>query len=258
MPHRPSHPGALTPSPRSRRLRLLAPSVLAAALTVVGLLPAGAASAATPVPQPAVALPEALDVATTYRQQYSCDPAAKRGVEEFLRMLLKTYPMGHSGGIVRGCGIGSTSEHKEGRAVDFMLSVNVPEQKAAGDALTAWLTGKDAHGVVGGNARRVGVMYVIWNKRIWSVYSSEGWRTYTGPVPHTDHVHISFSWDGAMARTSWWDSTPVTNVDQGPCPVYKGQPAPVYTTRRTSACPSTLTAPTPRTASSGPARAAAP
>jgi putative cell wall-binding protein/peptidoglycan hydrolase-like protein with peptidoglycan-binding domain len=216
---------------------------MAAALTVVGLLPATAASAATVVPQPTNALPQALDVATTYRQQYSCDPAAKAGVERFLRMLLQTYPMGHSGGIVRGCGIGSTSEHKEGRAVDFMLSVNVPEQKAAGDALTAWLTGKDEHGVIGGNARRVGVMYVIWNKRIWSVYSTAGWRTYTGPVPHTDHVHLSFSWDGAMARTSWWDGSPVTNVDQGPCPVYSGQPAPVYTTRRTSPCPGTLTPP---------------
>jgi putative cell wall-binding protein len=241
MPHRPFTLGA--PARRARRVRLLATSALAAALTLPGVMPVGAASAATVVPQPANALPQTLDVATTYRQQYSCDPVAKRGVEEFLRLLLKTYPMGHSGGIVRGCGIGSTSEHKEGRAVDFMLSVKVPEQKAAGDALTAWLTGKDAHGIVGGNARRVGVMYVIWNKRIWSVYSSAGWRDYTGPVPHTDHVHISFSWDGAMGRTSWWDSTAVTNVDQGPCPVYKGQPAPVYTTRRTSACPSPKTAP---------------
>jgi putative cell wall-binding protein len=242
MPHRPFTLGA--PARRARRVRLLATSALAAALTLPGLLPVGSATAATTVvPQPATTLPTELDVASTYRQQYSCDPAAKKGVEEFLRLLLKTYPMGHSGGIVRGCGIGATSEHKEGRAVDFMLSVKVPEQKAAGDALTAWLTGKDAQGVVGGNARRVGVMYVIWNKRIWSVYGNEVWRDYTGPVPHTDHVHISFSWDGAMARTSWWDSTPVTNVDQGPCPVYKGQPAPVYTARRTSACPSPATAP---------------
>jgi putative cell wall-binding protein len=226
------------------RVGWLTVSALAVALAVPATMPVGAAQAATVVPRPTVTLPSSVDVATSYRQQYSCDPAAKRGVEEFLRMLLKTYPMGRSGGIVRGCGIGSTSEHKEGRAVDFMLSVNVPEQKAAGDALTAWLTGKDAHGVVGGNARRVGVMYVIWNKRIWSVYSTAGWRTYTGPVPHTDHVHLSFGWDGAMARTSWWDGTAVTNVDQGPCPVYTGQPAPVYTTRRTAACPATKTSPT--------------
>ena len=145
-----------------------------AALAVGTLVPAGAAQAATVVPRPTNALPQTLDVASTYREQYSCDPVAKPGVEKFLRMLLQTYTMGHSGGIVRGCGIGATSEHKEGRAVDFMLSVNVPQQKAAGDAFTAWLTGKDANGVVGGNARRLGVMYVIWNKRIWGVYNTSG------------------------------------------------------------------------------------
>jgi putative cell wall-binding protein len=218
-------------------------SAVAVALALLALAPAGSAQGAAVVPQPDRTLPSTLDTATTYRQQYSCDPVAKPGVEAYLRMLLKTYPMGHSGGIVRGCGIGSTSEHKEGRAVDFMLSVNVPEQKAAGDALTSWLTGKDVNGVVGGNARRLGIMYVIWNKRIWSVYNASGWRAYTGPVPHTDHVHTSFSWDGAMGRTSWWDGTATTDVDQGPCPVYTGQPAPVYTTRRTSSCPGTKPAP---------------
>lgn len=240
MPRRPSRAGA--PASRPRRARWLTTSVVALALAVPTWAPVGAQAAAV-VPKPSRTLPSTLDVATSYRQQYSCDPVAKRGLEEYLRLLLKTYPMGHSGGIVRGCGIGGTSEHKEGRALDFMLSVNVPEQKAAGDALTAWLTGKDANGVVGGNARRLGVMYVIWNKRIWSVYNTSGWRTYTGPVPHTDHVHTSFSWDGAMGRTSWWDGTATTNVDQGPCPVYSGQPAPVYTTRRTSSCPSTKTPP---------------
>jgi putative cell wall-binding protein len=218
-------------------------TVLATVLAVPLALPAGTAQAATVVPKPGRTLPSALDVATSYRQQYSCDPVAKKGVEEFLRLMLKTYPMARSGGIVRGCGIGATSEHKEGRAVDVMLSVNKPDQKAAGDALTSWLTGKDANGVVGGNARRMGVMYVIWNKRIWGVYNTSGWRTYGGPDPHTSHFHISFSWDGAMGRTSWWDGSAATSVDQGPCPVYTGQPAPVYTTRRTAHCPSTMTPP---------------
>lgn len=241
MPHRPHRHDA--PRPRTTRGRWLAVPALAVSLIVPMVAPSGAL-AATVVPKPTVTLPSSVDVATTYREQYSCDPAAKKGVEQFLRVLLKTYPMGHSGGIVRGCGIGSTSEHKEGRALDFMLSVYKADQKAAGDALTQWLTGKDSRGVVGGNARRLGVMYVIWNRRIWGAYNSTGWRTYTGPVPHTDHVHISFSWDGAMARTSWWDGSIVTNVDQGPCPVYTGQPAPVYTTRRTASCPATKTPPT--------------
>ena len=174
--------------------RLGAPTRLALTATAAAVamqpLAATHAAAATVTPQPTRTLPTALDVVPAYQDQRSCDPAAKPGVEAYARMVLTTYRQGHSGGIVRGCGIGATSEHKEGRAFDWMLSVNNPAEKAAGDALTAWLTGKDAHGVVGGNARRLGVMYVIWNRRIWSTYRiADGWRPYTGSSPHTDHVH---------------------------------------------------------------------
>jgi len=38
--------------------------------------------------------------------------------------------------------------------------------------------------------------YVIWNRRIISSdRRSEGWRTYTGDNPHTDHVHVSIARD---------------------------------------------------------------
>ena len=37
------------------------------------------------------------------------------------------------------------------------------------------------------NARRLGIMYMIWNRRIWSSYkASSGWRKYSGSNPHTD------------------------------------------------------------------------
>lgn len=43
------------------------------------------------------------------------------------------------------------------------------------------------------NARSLNVTYVIWNRKIWSTArAKEGWRRYSGPSPHTDHVHISF------------------------------------------------------------------
>lgn len=194
-----------------------------------------------PPPVPTTVLPADADVVPTYQSQRSCDPAAKPGVEAYVRMVLQTYRVGRNGGIVRGCGIGATSEHKEGRAFDYMLSVNVPQEKAVGDALTGWLTGPDAAGVVGGNARRIGVMYVIWNRRIWSSYATgTGWRAYSGPNPHTDHVHTSFSWNGAMARTSWWSGSTATVDDRGPCGVYAGQPAPVYTGPQLSPCPTPL------------------
>lgn len=42
------------------------------------------------------------------------------------------------------------------------------------------------------------ITYVIHDHKIWSVArSKEGWRPYTGPNPHTDHVHVSFVRTGA-------------------------------------------------------------
>ncbi|HEX3003827.1 MAG TPA: peptidoglycan-binding domain-containing protein [Angustibacter sp.] len=230
------------PSRTSSAPSKLALTATVAAVAVQPLVAQNAAAATVVVPAPLAKLPMALDAVPAYNEQRSCDPQAKPGVEAFARLVLATYRQGHSGGIVRGCGLGSTSEHKEGRAFDWMLSVNNPAEKAAGDAFTQWLTGRDAQGVVGGNARRLGVMYVIWNRRIWSTYRiADGWRPYSGASAHTDHVHTSFTWDGAMGRTSFWDGSATTNDDTGPCRVYAGQPAPLYTgVRHTVPCSSRL------------------
>jgi peptidoglycan hydrolase-like protein with peptidoglycan-binding domain len=241
MPARHRAPTRAIPLPTRVALAAIATTALA-----VAAYPSAAAGAPVAGPRPPRPLPAAVDVRSTYLGQNSCDPVAKPGLEAYVRLVLTTYRVGHSGGIVRGCGLGSTSEHKEGRAFDYMLSIHDARERAAGDSLTRWLTGRDSHGVTAGNARRLGVMYVIWNRRFWSVYTGR-WRAYTGPNPHTDHVHTSFSWDGAMHRTSWWDGTTVTVLDQGTCAAYAGQPAPVYTRRRTTVCPTDLPA-APRSA----------
>jgi hypothetical protein len=47
--------------------------------------------------------------------------------------------------------------------------------------------------------------YIIYNRRIWE--ASNGWRqrAYTGPSPHTEHAHFSFSYDTAReASTASW------------------------------------------------------
>jgi Rieske Fe-S protein len=76
---------------------------------------------------------------------------------------------------------------------------------------------------------------------MWREYDpGRGWTAYTGSVPHTDHVHITFSWDGAMKRTSWWTGKATTVADIGPCQVYAGQFAPLYRVARTTPCPRTL------------------
>ena len=183
---------------------------------------------------PTKALPVALDMRTPYEAQVSCDPHDKPGVSAFAALMKANYKTGTTG-ISRNCDA-AVSEHYDGRALDWMLSAKDPQQKAVADSVVAWLSADS-----GAMARRFGISYIIWNTKMWREYAPErGWAAYTGSVPHTDHIHFSFSWDGAMARTSWWTGVATTSVDLGPCRVYAGQYAPLYTLARRAACPTNL------------------
>jgi hypothetical protein len=141
-------------------------------------------------------------------------------------MLLDYYDAGRNGGISRDCSIGGRSEHKEGRAFDWMLSVNRPKERAVAEQFITWLLDEGPNGEAAYIARRLGVMYVIWNGRIWSAdHSWLGWLRYRGPNPHTDHIHISLTWSGALKRTSFWTGVPadVGRGTEGPA----SEPAPV-------------------------------
>jgi hypothetical protein len=159
----------------------------------------------------------AIEGTAGYDGQSKCDPTPKPGVLVFQALVLKAYPGTGAGSISRDCSSGGTSEHKEGRAWDWGVNVSVPSQKAAAEDLIDWLLAKDKFGNEHALARRVGIMYLIWNRRIWEPWG--GWETYcvskaAGCVapgtksdvrnPHTDHVHFSFTWAGARKQTSFW------------------------------------------------------
>lgn len=153
----------------------------------------------------------------SYDGQDTCSPTGKPGVLAFRRAVLAAYPGTGAGGIERACSIGGQSEHKEGRAWDWTVDASVPSQKAAADSLIEWLSSTDRFGNEAAMARRVGIMYLIFDREIW--FPGSGWRTYCVQKdfgchvpgdrkslrhPHTDHVHFSFTWDGAMGRTTYW------------------------------------------------------
>ncbi len=230
------------------RLVTLSGAALALPLMAIGLASTARADttpvAPVPPPTPAKlpvvpaaptkALPVALDMRTPYEPQLSCDPHDKPGVAAFAALMKANYKTGTTG-ISRSCTT-AISEHYDGRALDWMLSAKDPQQKAVADSVVAWLSADN-----GAMARRFGISYIIWNTKMWREYAPErGWAAYTGSVPHTDHVHFSFSWDGAMARTSWWTGEATTSVDLGTCRVYAGEYAPLYTLARTAACPTNL------------------
>jgi hypothetical protein len=181
------------------RRRLTCTALVTAAASVLS----GAVAYAAPTPPKTYT--SAIEGYAAYSPQTTCSPTAKPGVVAFKDQVLRTYPWTRSLGIVRACSVGGRSEHKEGRAWDWGVNASSTRDAAAVNDLLKWLFATDRYGNKHAMARRLGIQYVIWNRKIWGAYSAaEGWRTYTGASPHTDHVHISFSWPGARKTTSYW------------------------------------------------------
>jgi hypothetical protein len=92
------------------------------------------------------------------------------------------------------------SLHAEGRALDWMISAYNADQRR--------VVARFIRKVSANNwrlARAMGIQELIWNRHIWTSYRhTEGWRAYTGPVPHTDHIHIGLNRAGASKRTSFY------------------------------------------------------
>jgi hypothetical protein len=179
------------------------------ALAVALVIPT-AARAADPKPPATLESPQIVDAHLGYRKQTTCSPTAKPGATALLKLLMNSWG-GSSLGIVRSCATAGISEHEEGRALDWARDTSRPEQKKAAYKALKWLTANN-----GEAAYRLGIMYIMYDHKIWSVYYPEmGWRwvedrgSYT--QNHMDHVHISLSWDGAMMATSWWTGVP--NLD---------------------------------------------
>jgi hypothetical protein len=136
----------------------------------------------------------------------ACDPTAKPGVLLFRQWVIGRWGErpGSPQNILRDCKTGAPSEHWEGRAWDWMVP-----NAAAAEAFLAELLATSAEDEPAALARRAGVMYLIWNHRMWRAYAHAGnppgsWAPYTGPNPHTDHVHLSFSRAGARGETSFY------------------------------------------------------
>jgi len=200
---------------RARRTVVLASStaMLSVALTAVTASPASAVVPKTPK------FGASIENLSPYQPQTKCTSKAQPGVVKFRALILKTYKGTGDDGIVRGCKVGGTSEHKEGRAWDWAVSVKNPHQVAQVKTLFKWLFASDAYGHKYAMARRLGIMYIIWNKKIWGTYSaSSGWRPYScsGVTDcHQNHVHFSFSKAGASGKTSYWTKV-VVNVGGTP------------------------------------------
>lgn len=152
-----------------------------------------------------------IELPAPYEVQSLCDPSPKPGTEALAALLRSRYP-GTNTSISRPCDSGGRSEHKEGRAIDWGgVSAFNSTQKARVQSNLDWLLATDAQGHQYANARRLGIMYIIWNAQIWVADDSNlGWQPYECSgvtLCHQDHVHMSLSQAGAQKRTSYWTGT---------------------------------------------------
>jgi hypothetical protein len=194
---------SLRPSARLRR----AVALPAATAMTAGLLIAATTTpaAAAVTPHAPVTLPAGVEPMPPYQPQTYCDPVAKPGVLAFGKLLTATYKDTSIVSIARACGT-DTSEHYQGRALDWGAYYKNPAQVKEVQATFAWLFATDAHGNKNANLRRLGIMYIIWNKRMWGSWS-QTWEPYScsgETACHQNHVHFSFDWSGAMKKTSFW------------------------------------------------------
>lgn len=246
-----------TPAPPAgppARRRLLSVAAVLAGLVAAVVLPVGLAAAAPETVTPG----SQIEAFAPYQGQTQCEPIARAGVIAFRDLVLAAYPDTGDSGIVRSCSVGGTSEHKEGRAWDWRVTTSDPSDVEAVEDLFAWLLAADEHGNQAAMMRRLGVMYVIWDSQIWKSYQADrGWQPYSGASPHTDHVHFSYSWAGALQRTSYWTgevsgtvASPIVPV----CPTASPSPSASATTSST-ASPSPCTSVSPRPTASASASA---
>lgn len=158
-----------------------------------------------------------LEDYASYQPQTKCRQKPKRGI-----LMLADWLVARGGGygpISRPCDGTSTSEHEESRAFDWLLDADDPADAALAAAFLDEAFAPDDTGAPAALARRMGIMYVIWDDRIYASYDQFQPRAYLSSscrtkrrcsptLRHRDHVHVSLTRQGAKGLTSWYVAQP--------------------------------------------------
>jgi hypothetical protein len=150
----------------------------------------------------------------SYQPQTACAPKAKVGTQALGRWVVRNYGGGY-GRISSSCRGRSVSEHKEGRAFDWSLNAVKSADRTRAQRFFRAILATGPSGERAELARRMGIMYIIWNDRIYASYDQFRARAYKSSgckrlatcsktLRHRDHMHISLTRAGGFGRTSWY------------------------------------------------------
>jgi putative cell wall-binding protein len=170
-----------------------------------------------------------IDPYATYEGQLTCATAVQAGTLDLAAMLRTSFPGTNPWTYIRSCTSGAKSEHKDGRAIDWMLDSTDPKQAAIAEQFIAWISASDRYGNPHAMARRLGIMYIIWKGQLLRFWkgSTVAWQPSSG---HFDHIHISLGWPGARRTTSYWTKYYSLCSGGGQCPVTRLSGADRYST----------------------------
>ena len=156
-----------------------------------------------------------VDDYATYQPQSVCRHHATTGAKQLAAWITKRYD-GTAAATLRPCS-GGSSEHKDGRAIDWTMDAAKKADRREVAGFLDRLFATDADGNEHALARRMGIMYVIWDDHIWSAYGDPHFderdylnsacpslRKCSKTLRHRDHVHISLSKPGGRAATTWY------------------------------------------------------
>lgn len=207
-------------------LSLTSALTFALACVLACVLTAGAATGASAEARRGTVTPSApylmpVEDYAGYDPQRRCRQTPRTGV--LLLAAALTARGGGYGPISRACTGSSTSEHKESRAFDWLLDATDATDQALAAALLDEIFAPDDTGAPHALARRMGIMYVIWDDRMYAAYDgfaekrylSSGCRMRRACSPtlrHRDHMHVSLTRQGASGRTSWYLAQPAQVV----------------------------------------------
>lgn len=179
----------------------------------LGTIAIAALLAATLLAAPADAA-RPIEGYASYTPSERCHVKPFAGTRYLSRWVVHRYG-GSQGGLSRPCRRHPTSEHQTGRAFDWTLDARTKAGRERARAFLDRIRATDRQGRADAWARRMGVMYVIWNDRMypaWTQFEPERYLSSSCPsrkrcsqtLRHRDHVHVSLSRRGARGLTSWY------------------------------------------------------